>query len=37
MICKMCGGKRTAYFVLVGNLKGKENIEIDVGGNLKLP
>jgi len=37
MICKKCGGKRTAYFVLVGKVKGRENIEIDVGGNLKLP
>jgi hypothetical protein len=33
----MCAGKGTAYLVLVGNLKGKENIEIDVGGNSKLP
>jgi len=38
MICIRCGGKGTAYLVLVGNLRGRESLEeIDVDGNLKSP
>jgi hypothetical protein len=38
LICRRCGGKGTAYIVLVGNLRGRETLEeIDVEGNLKSP